>query len=216
MAAMPRATTAKHAMLPSSPETTSHRGHGPLPRFSTWLARRPSAPGFEKGRGKGQRGFSLIEIIVVVAIVAVLAGAITLSVNAVGAPRTVEREARRFEALVALACERAETSGRDVGVHLGTGNYGFRVFLPGGWRIEAGGALRPRELPKGLALDARRDGIVLELAPELPDEPQIVCFASGELTPFALDVTAGPDVEPQRVRGEEDGSLERKLVDEPA
>jgi len=198
----------------SAPSLRRHasgcRGHGPLPHPSSH-----SFPALEfQGFGR-VGGFSLIEIIVVVAIIAVLATAITLSVNAVGAPRLVEREARRIEALVALACERAEISGRDVGVHLGTGSYGFSVFLPAGWRIEGSGALRPRELPKGLALGARRDGIVLELAPELPDEPQLVCFASGELTPFALEITAGPDVQPQRLRGEEDGSLDRRLADGP-
>jgi general secretion pathway protein H len=216
MAAIPRRCPAKRAVLPAQLDALSHRGHGPLLLHSARSARHPALAGCEQGRRSEQRGFSLIEIIVVVAIIAVLASAITLSVNAVGAPRMVEREARRIEALVALACERAEISGRDVGVHLGTNSYGFSVFLPAGWRIEGGGALRPRELPKGLALDARRDGIALELAPELPDEPQLVCFASGELTPFALEVTAGPDVQAQRVRGEEDGSLERRLVDEPA
>lgn len=160
-----------------------------------------------------RRGFTLIELVVVVAIIAVLAAAITLSVNAVGAGRQVEREARRFEALVALACERAEASGRDVGVHLGAGAYAFSLFLPAGWRIEATGELRERTLPKGIFLDARRDGVALELAPELPDEPQLVCFASGELTPFALEVgVANPEVPRYRVRGEDDGSLEWRLV----
>jgi general secretion pathway protein H len=163
-------------------------------------------------RFRGQ-GFTLIELVVVVAIIAVLATAVTLSVNAIGAPRQVEREARRFEALLALACERAETSGRDVGVHLGSNAYGFSMFLPAGWRMETAGELRLRELPKRLAFEARRDGIVLELAPELPDEPQLVCFASGELTPFALEVTAGGDVPRYRVRGDADGALEWRLVD---
>src|SRR5262245_44000935 len=133
-----------------------------------------------------QRGFTLIELIVVVAIVAVLAAALTLSVNAIGAQRQVEREARRFEALLARACERAETSGRDVGVHLASNGYAFSLFLPDGWRRESQGELRERELPKSLAFEAKRDGIVLELGDELPESPQLVCYASGELTPFAL------------------------------
>jgi len=195
---------------PPTRHALSHRGHGPLQLPSM---ERPLASDIVAARETGQTGFTLIELIVVVAIIAVLASAITLSVNAVGAPRQVEREARRFEALLALACERAETSGRDVGVHLGANRYGFSLFLPGGWRLETAGELREREMPRGLALDARRDGIVLELEAELPADPQLVCYASGELTPFALEVGAAANVPRYLVRGESDGSLEWKLAE---
>lgn len=162
----------------------------------------------------GQAGFTLIELVVVVAIVAVLAVAATLSVNAVGGARVVEREARRFEALVSLACERAQVTGRDVGVHLGARSYAFSTFLPAGWRVESAGDLRTRELPRGFSLTARRDGIVLELVSELPDAPQLVCYASGELTPFALEIDAGPAIPRYAVRGAPDGVLEWQQQDD--
>lgn len=201
----------KHSGEACSPcaESMRVRGHGPLPLHSS----RTSTTWKFEGSGKA-KGFTLIELVVVVAIVAVLAVAATLSVNAVGGARVVEREARRFEALVSLACERAQVTGRDVGVHLGARSYAFSTFLPAGWRVESAGDLRTRELPRGFSLTARRDGIVLELVSELPDAPQLVCYASGELTPFALEIDAGPAIPRYAVRGAPDGVLEWQSVDQ--
>ena len=195
--------------LSSLAQTMTVRGHGPLPLPSRDTFPAPKLQGLER-----VGGFTLIELVVVVAIVAVLAVAATLSVNAVGGARVVEREARRFEALVSLACERAQVTGRDVGVHLGARSYAFSTFLPAGWRVESAGDLRTRELPRGFSLTARRDGIVLELVSELPDAPQLVCYASGELTPFALEIDAGAAVPRYAVRGAPDGVLEWQQQDD--
>ena len=60
------------------------------------------------------RGFSLIEILVVVVIVGVTAAVVALSVRGSG-EREVENAAQRARALVRLACERAIIGGRDIG-----------------------------------------------------------------------------------------------------
>ena len=140
-----------------------------------------------------------------VAIIAVLAAAVTLSADLAGAPRLVEREARRLEALVELACERAQMSGHDYGLHLGSARYSFSVFVPTGWKIETVADLRPRDLPKGIALAARREGLAMELADSVPPEPQVVCFASGELSPFDAEISAGDAL--YAVHGLPDGSV---------
>lgn len=159
---------------------------------------------------RATRGTSLIELLVVVAIIAVLAAAVTLSVDLAGAPRLVEREARRLEALVELACERAQMSGHDYGLHLGSARYAFSVFVPTGWKLETLADLRPRDLPKGLVLSARREGLAMELEDAVPAEPQVVCFASGELSPFDAEISAGEAL--HALHGLPDGSVSVEVV----
>lgn len=138
-----------------------------------------------------QRGLSLIELLVAVAILAALYGAITIAVDAAGGARRIEREGERLAALVRIACERAQLSGRDYGLHVSSGGYAFSVAGAQAWRLERGGDLRPRELERGMSLALEREGTDAELVESLPPEPQAACFASGELTPFTASVRAG-------------------------
>ena len=162
------------------------------------------------------RGLSLIELLVAIAIIAALYGAIVLSVDAVGGARTVEREGSRLRALVGLACERAMLTGRDVGVHFGRERYAFSFSTPRGWRLDPGGSdLRPRELPEGLTLSIEREGADLPLEDSLPENPQVACFASGELTPFRAAIDAGPSIQPFELDAHVDGEIEGRML-EPA
>ena len=153
------------------------------------------------------RGYTLIEIVVVVAIVAIVAGTALLAIGAFAGTRTVEREGNRVRELVRAACDRAVSSGRDYGVHLANGGYGFSVAGYRQWTLESAGDLRPRELPEGVALAASREGRPLELGRDQPAEPQLVCYASGELTPFELRVELDRDTG-YVVTGELDGKLD--------
>ena len=155
------------------------------------------------------RGLSLIELLVAIAILATLYGAVVVAIGSASGPRVLEREGRRFAALVATACERAQISGRDYGVHVSRAGYAFSTALADGWRLETTGDLRPRELAKGLALELAREGTRAELLDEMPDAPQAACFASGELTPFVATVTAG-ELPPFEIDAALDGTIETR------
>ncbi|HVF35615.1 MAG TPA: prepilin-type N-terminal cleavage/methylation domain-containing protein [Candidatus Saccharimonadia bacterium] len=162
-----------------------------------------------------QRGVSLIELLVAVAILAALYGAITIAVDAAGGARRVEREGLRFAALVRIACERAQVSGRDYGIHVARGGYAFSIAGAQAWRLEAGGDLRPRELARGMTLALEREGTDAELVEELPAEPQAACFASGELTPFAATLSAG-ELAPFEIDAAIDGTVTTRPGEPPA
>jgi general secretion pathway protein H len=137
------------------------------------------------------RGFTLIEILVVVAIVGVIALVVTLSITG-SAERQTRREAERFEALVGQACEQAELSGREIGILVGDRGYGFRRMSGDAWLdFPPDSILHPRAWIDGLRVELTREGRPVDLGASKESTPQLVCFSSGERTPFALTLALG-------------------------
>ena len=159
------------------------------------------------------RGFTLIEILVVVVILAVLAGALTLAVGGVGGERQLARQAAQAQALIGYACEQAELSGREIGLSLNDRGYRFSRLDRSGWLPLSTDELRPRLWLVGTLPTLTRDGHRVDIAADFPDKPQLVCFSSGELTPFRLEL--GLTGLPQRYRldGQPDGSVVLTTVD---
>ena len=156
------------------------------------------------------RGFTLLEVLVVLAIVAVLAGIAALSVGGVGS-RRVENAAKRAEALVALACERAALTGRDMGIAVLADGLRFGYLAAQGWQPvgdDPADPLRPRALGDSIRLQLERDGERVDAAIDPPAAPQLACFGSGELTPFRLTIEG----EGEALRWHLDGALDGTLT----
>src|SRR3954471_11879978 len=81
------------------------------------------------------RGFSLIEILVVLVILGVAVAAVTLGIAGAGGGRQLERDAERLGALVSYACEQAELSGRDIGMSFSRSGYRFGRSNHAGWEL---------------------------------------------------------------------------------
>lgn len=158
---------------------------------------------------RATRGFSLIEVLVVVAVIAVTTGIAVIAVRGVGIERTLEREARRFADFTRLACERSVASGREHGVHVASGRFGASLVRRGEWTLEREGALAPHDVAEGVRLRLVRDGVDIELSASLDGDPALVCLPGGELTPFELVITAANGDSEERVRGRFDGRVER-------
>lgn len=138
-------------------------------------------------------GFTLIEVLVVLAIVAAIAGALVLVFPDLG-ERRADTESARLQGLLDLACERAAMTGRDVGIALASRQLAFGHFGPEGFEPMPAGsseALRRRDLAANVSLVARVDGQALRLGDSLPARPQLACLASGERVPFEITVFEG-------------------------
>jgi type II secretion system protein H len=108
------------------------------------------------------RGFTLIEIMIVVVIIGVISAGVLLSVNLTGRDRDLEKETDRLLTLVNYTREQAEMQTRDYGIVVHADGYQFVAYdaRRGVWReVYEDDALHLRKLPDGLdfklVVDAR-------------------------------------------------------------
>jgi len=160
------------------------------------------------------RGFSLIEILVVIVIVAVTAAAVTLSLAGAGGERQLERDAARVRALLAHVCEQAELGGRDIGVSFDRAGYRFSRSEHSDWLVLRDGDMRPRKWSVNADATLTRADTRVSIGAEFPAKPQLVCFASGELTAFRLELALPDGTLRLRFDGAASGSLSEIVHDQ--
>jgi general secretion pathway protein H len=166
-----------------------------MPTSGTGICRSRAAP--------AEAGFSLLELLVVVAIIGLLVRAVTLSWDVLGNDREIEQETARLRSVVDLLHEEALMQSRDYGLMFTETGYRFYVFdyqqlqwvEPQGDRL-----LEPYALPAELSMTLVLDGRQVPLDPDFESqdienaEPQVMLLSSGEVTPFTIEMTrAGID-----------------------
>ena len=167
-----------------------------------------------------QGGFTLIEILVVMVIIAIMTAAVTVAVGALGGDSEIDDEARRLADVVSLALEQAELEGRDFGLRLEPESYqvmgfdGRRGWIPStddSW-------FNRRALPPGLSFALETEGRrVLLRKPERAETrlPQVVAYASGEVTPYRITLTRLATGATATLEGTGDGSIKMSRDDAP-
>ncbi len=158
-------------------------------------------------------GFTLIEILVVVVILAVMAATVTLAVGGVGGERQLSRETEQAQALIGHACEQAELTGKTIGISLNSSGYRFSELHGDDWLPLPLGEFRERAWLEGTASALSRDGQPVQIGEAYPDKPQLVCFSSGELTPFRLTLALADLPIRYRLDGQPDGDMTTTAID---
>jgi general secretion pathway protein H len=172
------------------------------------------------------RGFTLIEILVVVVIIATVVSIAMLSIGVGGDDAELDKERRRLASLIETMQDEAVLQGREFGIEIMTSSYRFVEFDPltRQWSEVPGDDLyRLRRLPEGLEfelfIDDRRIG--LNVDPDRLDDPDkpksrsvdpyvphLFVFASGESTVFEVHIVRPQTDRRLILRGDVLGELE--------
>lgn len=159
-----------------------------------------------------KRGFTLIEVLVVVAVAGILIGIAMLSLGLIGDDRGVQRQALQLSSLIEMASDEAQLQGRDYGLELLQSGFRFVEYDPylEVWNEVFGDELlRPRDLGEDMQLELTLEGHQVLLKAEakhtqasedatgrdLTDDylPHILIMASGDITPFHLQLIRQTD-----------------------
>jgi general secretion pathway protein H len=172
------------------------------------------------------KGFTLVEILVVVVIMAVVISLAVLSIGVTGRDNQLDQEGRRVEALIDLLHERAVLEGRDFGVIIQPNAYDFLVYdtIRDQWlKFDEENEYRHRDLPKGVSFQLQLDQQTVVL--KAPDkalsggplqQPQLAIAASGEGTPFRLILVRDATQAQAAVNGDAFGKVSLETSDHVA
>ncbi len=172
------------------------------------------------------KGFTLVEILVVIVIIAIMVSLAVLSIGVTGRDSQLDEESRRIAGLVDLLHDRALLEGRDFGLRIEPAAYEFVVYDPDRDRwlpLNQEQEFRHRDLPKGLSFQLELDSQVVVIKPidrnlagdDPPPGPQLAIAASGEGTPFRLTLLRDGTTATASVDGDAMGKIKQVSSDRP-
>jgi general secretion pathway protein H len=171
------------------------------------------------------KGFTLVEILVVVVIMAIVISLAVLSIGTTGRDAQLDEESRRIEGLVGLLHERALLEGRDFGLRIEPAAYEFVVYdsRRDRWTtLDQEHEFRHRDLPKGVSFQLELDSQLVVIKPidrkltsDATPTPQLAIAASGEGTPFRLTLLRDGTASRASVDGDALGKITRASSDHP-
>jgi general secretion pathway protein H len=192
-----------------------------------WTKRASSLKGSaDHSVSRSARGFTLIELMVVVLVIGLLAATMVISVGVTGRDQALEKESERAFALIKYAREKAELQTREFGLYLGEHDYQFLTFDPRKniWRtVDEDDSMRLRELPDGLNLRLVVEGREVILSDREDDSrkteeqiekeqaervPHVMLFSNGDLTPFQLTLERDSPARRVTIESNETGVIE--------
>ncbi len=162
-------------------------------------------------------GFTLIEILVVLVIIAVLTSIAVLSVGVLGKDRGLETEGERYTDVVAAAEEQAQLEGRDFGIRFAASRYEVLTYVArrDRWESVADDRLYAvHELPAGVSARLEIEGRPIQFSEDKPGQvrvPQVLLYSSGDVSPYRLSFGRDGSAESWAVDGDADGTLKVTL-----
>ncbi len=169
---------------------------------------------------RSARGFTLIEVLVVLAIAATLTTLVVLRFGTWQDPDDPQRILERLAARIDHQCEQALFQSRPRGLRLTARGYDVWQGGPDGWQpLPQQGPDQAQSIPRSLEFALELGGYPVDLpdpgaGPDSAREsgesgsisPQLICQPLGELTPFRLTLTEAQG-EPWTLEGDASGRL---------
>ncbi len=158
-----------------------------VPRVNTRLSLHAAAALYPRCLFCGCRGFTLLELLVVLLIIGIIVSFASLSVGQ-HASRALQDEAERIHSLLRLAGEEAVLQGRELAMQFDPEGYSFVTLEGADWvPVEKDRLLRERTLPADSTLSLVLEDVEMDLH-DSENPPRILVLSSGEMTPFVLEL----------------------------
>ncbi len=139
---------------------------------------------------RSQTGFTLIEILVVMFIVAVMTGMAVINLPGFALNDDFDTETTRLKVLLEMARDEAEDQVSELGFRPATNRYEFLIYDEVQQRSQLYDA-RPfgsRQWPETVTLSYQLEGDELALD-DSDATPPILILSSGEITPFSITIS---------------------------
>ena len=172
--------------------------------------RRPSKLVLQR---KKADGFTLIEVMIVVVIVAILMGAVAMSI-----PRDIndlmKEQANRFQAVVSLSQDEAIMQSRELALGFTESGYTFFEFNDSAWVVKSEGPFKAQKLPQNILSQLYLEGVSVSLDERVEVKPQVFILSSGEMTPFTYEFQLPEQDRRIKVTVNAIGDVEQEILDQ--
>ncbi len=162
-----------------------------MTRISTCLICKPAAH---------TRGFTLIEILVVMLMVGIMMGIAVVRLPSLSSNAELIEEAERLMALMNMAADEAVISGTELGFDVKKNEYKFFAMADdtGKWSVLDYTPFLPRQLAEGVKVSLKVEG---RSAKQVKDStvPTVMFLSSGETTPVEINLTQSSRTDLEKV-----------------
>ncbi len=161
-------------------------------------------------------GFTLIEIMVVIAIMGIMLGLGMFAFGDGGLSEKLEQESQRLYGLIKLAQEESILQSKELAVELDRDGYVFKQLYNDKWvDISSDKIFRKRSLTAGIELSLEVEDVKLALNSntEKSAPVRIYILSSGELTPFDITLKISDLEQFFRITGLANGQLRLEKQD---
>ena len=151
------------------------------------------SPGRTSMYRKRDKGFSLLELLVVIVIISILFTFTTLAIRGTSPEELIQTEAERLDRLLQLALEEAILKGQEYGLEFKPDSYRFLLYFENTWQpLDNDELLRERQLPQSMEFELEIEQIEVLVEKDSADtdkqgeekpDPQVFILSSGEITP---------------------------------